>query len=143
VRRVADPDLPAFEAGYREFLAGFADDFEIYDIIGDNLVSERAAVAGTYRAPGVNSLALLAGARDMFGRFLAHTTHGERVRAAYARNARLTTVLLDRVSAFHAGLPALPADRIRQGLAALRRRELEAARLLLDEAAGLPRILPA
>lgn len=143
VRQTAGPDLDAFEAAYRQFLAGYRDGFELYDIVGDHLATERAEVAATYRAPGVNALALLAGSRQMFCRFLAHTAHGERVRTAYARNAHLATVLLDRVSAFHAGLPALPADRIRRGLAQLREREQQAARLLLDEAAALPRILPA
>lgn len=143
VRQVSDPDRDGFEAAYRAFLAGFRDDFELYDAIGDNLVAGRASVTATYRAPGVNSLALLAGSRSLFCRFLAHTGHGERVRAAYARIAQLATVLADRVSAFQEGLPALPADRIRRGLAQLRLREQQAARLLIDEAADLPQILPA
>ncbi|MEW2621992.1 hypothetical protein [Streptomyces sp. NPDC048106] len=142
VRQVAEPDRDGFEAAYRAFLAGFHDGFELYDIIGDNLVGERASAGTVYRAPGVNSLALLAGSRSLFGRFLAHTAHGEQVRAAYARIAQLATVLTDRVGSFHAGSLALPVDRIRQGLAQLRLREQQAARLLLDEAASLPHLLP-
>ncbi|MGP4110403.1 hypothetical protein ACTWP5_05735 [Streptomyces sp. 4N509B] len=141
VRKVADPDRDGFEAAYRAFLATFRDDFELYDAVGDNLVTERATVAATYRAPGVNSLALLAGSRTLFCRFLAHTAHSERLRAAYARIAQLATALSDRVSAFQEGLPALPADRLRRGLAHLRTREQQAARLLVDEAADLPQIL--
>ncbi|MFJ6216691.1 hypothetical protein ACIQGZ_25680 [Streptomyces sp. NPDC092296] len=142
VRQVSDPDRDGFEAAYRAFLAGFRDGFELYDVIGDNLVMERASVTALYRAPGVNSLALLAGSRAMFCRFLAHTRHSEQVRAAYAGIAQLAAVLSDRVSAFQTGLQALSADQIRRGLAHLRLREQQAARLLRDEAAGLPQILP-
>lgn len=143
VRQVSGPDRDGFESAYRAFTARFRDGFELYDIVGDNLVTERASIAPTYRAPGVNSLELLAGSRIMFSRFLAHTSHSEQVRAAYTRIARLATVLSDRVSAFHAGLPGLPADQIRRGLAHLRQREQQAARTLTDEAASLPQILPA
>ncbi|WP_157856300.1 hypothetical protein [Actinacidiphila yeochonensis] len=143
VRQVSDPDRDGFEAAYRTFLAGFRDGFELYDVIGDNLVVERASGTVPYRAPAVNSLALLAGSRTLFCRFLAHTAHGEPVRDAYARIARLATVLSDRVTAFQAGLPGLPADRVRRALAHLRQLEQQAARLLVDEAAGLPRLLPA
>ncbi len=143
VRQTSDaPDRDGFEAAYRAFLAGFRDGFELYDVIGDHLVVERASVSATYRAPGVNSMALLAGSRALFRRFLAHTAHGEQVRVAYARIAQLAAVLSDRVTAFQAGLPALPADRIRRGLAHLRLREQQAARLLAEEAADLPQILP-
>lgn len=141
VRKVSEPDREGFEAAYRAFTAGFRDGFELYDIIGDSLVMERASAA-TYRAPGVNSLALLAGSRTLFRRFLGCTGHGEQVRAAYTRIARLATGLSDRVAAFQAGLPALPADRIRRGLTHLRQLEQQAARLLVDEAAALPKILP-
>jgi hypothetical protein len=143
VRQVRDPDLDGLEAAYRAFLAGFHDGFELYDVVGDNLVTDRASVTAMYRAPGVNSLALLAGSRMMFCRFLARTRHSEQARAAYAQIAQLATVLSDRVSAFQAGLPALPADRIRRGLAHLRLREQQAARALLEESASLPQILPA
>jgi hypothetical protein len=142
LRKVSEPDRDGFEAAYRAFLDGYRDGFDLYDVIGDNLVVERATVSATYRAPGVNALALMAGSRALFCRFLAHTTHGEQVHAAYARVARLAAVLSDRVTAFQQGLPALPADRIRRGLAQLRLREQRAARLLVDEAAGLPRLLP-
>lgn len=142
VWQVSDPDRDGFEAAYRTFLAGFRDGFELYDAISDRLTTERASAAVTYRAPGVNSLALLAGSRALFCRFLAHTTHSEQVRAAYSRIEHLVTVLQDRVTTFQAGLPALPADRIRRGLAHLRLLEQRAARLLIDEAAALPRILP-
>ena len=143
VRQTSAPDRDGFEAAYRTFLAGFRDGLELYDAVGDNLIMERASVTDTYRAPGVNSLALLAGSRTMFCRFLAHTEHSEKVRATYARIAQLTTVLSDRVSAFQSGLHALAADQIRRSLAHLRQREQQAARLLIDEAASLPHILPA
>ncbi|MDT0269443.1 hypothetical protein RM844_24480 [Streptomyces sp. DSM 44915] len=144
VRQVGEPDRDGFEAGYRAFLAGFRDGFELYDVVGDGLVVERAAHgAAAYRAPGVNSLALLAGSRSLFCRFLSHTAHGEPVRAAYARIARLAVGLTDRVQAFLAGLSALSADQIRRGLAHLRLLEQRAARLLIDEGAALPQILPA
>ncbi|WP_344602188.1 hypothetical protein [Streptomyces glaucus] len=142
VRRTSGPDRAGFEAAYRTFLAGFGDGFELYDVIGDNLVVERASATAAYRAPGVNSLALLAGSRTLFSRFLALTAHGEEVRSAYARIAQLATVLSDRVTAFQVGLPALSADRIRRGLERLRQLEQQAARRLVDEAAGLPQLLP-
>ncbi|EGG48913.1 hypothetical protein GCM10018782_34560 [Streptomyces griseoaurantiacus] len=142
LRKVAEPDRDGFEAAYRAFLQGYRDGFELYDVVGDNLLVERATISATYRAPGVNALTLMAGSRALFCRFLAHTAHGERVRAAYARVAQLAAVLSDRVTTFQRGLPGLPADRIRCGLAQLRLREQRAARLLLDEAAGLPRLLP-
>lgn len=142
VRQVSGPDRAAFEEAYRDFLSHYRDGFELYDVIADNLVTERASAAAPYRAPSVNSLALLAGSRTLFSRFLAHTRHGERVRSAYARVAQLATVLSDRVSAYQAGLPALPVDRIRRGLAQLKLREQRAARLLAAEAAGLPQLLP-
>ncbi|WP_212913904.1 hypothetical protein [Streptomyces sp. TS71-3] len=143
VRQASGPDREGFEAAYRAFLAGFRDGFELYDVVGDNLVMERASADATYRSPGVNSMALLAGSRALFRRFLARTGHGEQVRTAYARIAQLATVLSDRVGAFQAGLHALSADQIRRGLAHLRLSEQRAARLLVDEAAGLPQILPA
>lgn len=141
VRQVSEPDRDGFEAAYRAFLAGFRDGFELYDVVGDNLVVERASGVTPYRASGVNSLALLAGSRALFCRFLAHTEHGEPVRASYARIAQLAGALSDRVTAFQAGLPTLPADRIRRGLTHLRRLERQAARLLTDEADGLRHIL--
>ncbi|MEO3749488.1 hypothetical protein [Streptomyces sp. B6B3] len=143
VRQVSAPDRDGFEAAYRAFLDRFRDDFEVYDAVADHLVTDRASVTATYRAPGVNSLALLAGSRTLFCRFLAHTGHGEPVRAAYTRIAQLATVLSDRVSAFQEGLPAPSADRIRRGLTHLRGCEQRAARLLKDEAATLPQLLPA
>ncbi|WP_371484163.1 hypothetical protein [Kitasatospora sp. NBC_00315] len=136
------PDLDGFESAYRGFLARFRDGFQIYDLIGESLVAERASADAVYRAPGVNSIALLAGSRTLFSRFLALTRHGEQVRAAYAGVARLATVLSEQINAFHAGTPTLSADRIRSGLAELRQREQRAAALLTDEAARLPRILP-
>ncbi|MFI2641982.1 hypothetical protein [Streptomyces sp. NPDC018610] len=142
VRQISAPDRDGFEAAYRAFLGRFRDGFELYDVIGDNLVVERASVSPAYRAPGVNSLALLAGSRALFSRFLAHTAHGEQVRAAYARIAQTATVLSDRVTAFQAGLPALPADRLRRGLERLRQLEQRAARRLVDEGAALPQLLP-
>jgi len=143
VREVSGPDLDGFEAAYRRFLAGFRDGFTLYDVIADNLLTERGSGAALYRSPGVNSLELLAGSRALFSRFLGHTTHGERVRAAYAGIAQAAKVLSDRVAAFQAGLPAPPADRIRAGLARLRLSEQRAARVLVAEASGLDRILPA
>ncbi len=143
VRQTSGPDRDGFEAGYRAFLGRFRDGFELYDVVGDNLVVERASVTTAYRAPGVNSMALLAGSRTLFHRFLGHTAHGEQVRSAYARIAQLATVLSDRVTAFQSGLPALPADRIRRGLARLRQLEQQAARHLIAEADGLPQLLPA
>ncbi|CAL9279767.1 hypothetical protein SUDANB180_07409 [Streptomyces sp. enrichment culture] len=142
VRKTSGPDHEGFEAAYRAFLGRFRDGFELYDVVGDNLVVERASVTAAYRAPGVNSMALLAGSRTLFHRFLAHTTHGEQVRSAYARIARLATVLSDRVTAFQSGLPALPADRIRRGLEGLRQLEQRAARRLVAEADALPQLLP-
>ncbi len=142
VRQVSEPDRDGFEAAYREFADGFRDGFELYDVIADNLVLERRSAAA-YRAPGINSLALLAGSRTLFRRFLEHTGHGEPVRTAYDRIARLATGLSDRATAFQAGLPGPPADRIRRGLAHLRQLEQQAARLLVDEVATLPTILPA
>ncbi|MFF2819809.1 hypothetical protein ACFVT9_30340 [Kitasatospora cineracea] len=136
------PDLDGFESAYRAFLARFRDGFRIYDLIGENLAAERAAADAVYRAPGVNSIALLAGSRTLFGRFLALTRHGGQVRAAYTDVAQLATALSDRINAFHAGAPALTADRIRGDLAELRRREQRAAALLTEEAARLPRLLP-
>ncbi|MEU8348744.1 hypothetical protein, partial [Streptomyces sp. NPDC048845] len=143
VRQVSGPDRDGFEAAYRAFLASFRDGFELYDVVGDNLLVERASDASAYRTPSVNSLALLAGSRALFCRFLAHTGHSERVRATYTRVAELAAVLSDRVRAFQSGLDALPADRIRRGLAQLRQREQQAARLLVDEAARIPHLLPA
>ncbi|MFC8451071.1 hypothetical protein [Kitasatospora sp. NPDC057223] len=136
------PDLDGFEAAYRAFLARFRDGFQIYDLIGENLVAERASADAVYRAPGVNATALLAGSRTLFSRFLALTRHGEQVRAAYSGVAQLATALSEQVNAFHGGTPTLSADRIRGGLAELRQREQRAAVLLKDEAARLPRILP-
>ncbi len=143
VVRVADPDLDGFESAYRAFLARFRDGFQLYDLIGESLVLDRAADDAVYRAPGVNSIALLAGSRALFNRFLALTRHGAQVRAAYARIADLCAGLSDQVNAFHAGTATLSADQIRSGLTRLREREQQAARLLIDEAARLPRILPA
>ncbi|WP_030548326.1 hypothetical protein [Streptomyces albus] len=142
VEQVSEPDREGFEAAYRAFLNGFRDGFELYDIVAGNLVLERASNVALYRAPGVNSLALLAGSRALFRRFLELTEHSEPVRAAYTRIARLAAALSDRVSAFQAGQPAPPADRLRHGLAQLRLLEQRAARLLADEAAALPHILP-
>ncbi|GAA2111472.1 hypothetical protein GCM10009759_53500 [Kitasatospora saccharophila] len=136
------PDLDGFESAYRAFLARFRDGFQIYDLIGENLAAERGSVDAVYRAPGVNSIALLAGSRTLFRRFLELTRHGEPVRAAYADVARLATTLSEQINAFHAGTPTLSADRIRAALAELRTREQRAAALLTDEAARLPRILP-
>ncbi|WP_033218929.1 hypothetical protein [Kitasatospora phosalacinea] len=136
------PDLDGFESAYRAFLARFRDGFQLYDLIGENLAAERASADAVYRAPGVNSIALLAGSRVLFSRFLELTRHGGPVRAAYAGVARLATELSEQVNAFHAGTPTLSVDRIRGGLAELRQREQRAAALLTDEAARLPRILP-
>jgi hypothetical protein len=142
IRQVSRPDRDGFEAAYRAFLNRYRDSFELYDIIGGNLATERAQAGALYRSPGVNSLALLAGSRALFCRFLAHTTHSGQVRAAYAGIARQAAVVADRVSAYQAGLPALPASQIRRSLANLRLREQQAARDLAAEAAALPRILP-
>lgn len=136
------PDLDGFESAYRAFLARFRDKFQLYDLIGESLVVDGASDDAVYRAPGVNSIALLAGSRALFSRFLALTRHGTEVRAAYARVADLCAGLSDQVNAFHAGTASLSADRIRSGLTRLRESEQRAAQLLLDDAARLPRILP-
>ncbi|MFE9421981.1 hypothetical protein ACFYNO_03345 [Kitasatospora sp. NPDC006697] len=142
VVRESDPDLDGFESAYRAFLARYRDGFQIYDLIGAGLVAERAQAGAVYRVPGVNSMALLAGSRTLFSRFLALTRHGHQVRAAYSGIAQLANALSDQVNAFHAGTPTLSAGRIRSGLTELREREQRAAVLLTDEAARLPRILP-
>lgn len=139
--RVSGPDLDGFESAYRAFLARFRDGFQLYDLIGESLVVERTSDDAVYRAPGVNSLALLAGSRALFSRFLALTRHSAQVRTAYARVADLCAGLSDQVNAFHAGTPTLSADRIRTALTRLRECEQQAARLLTSDAARLPRIL--
>ena len=142
VLRVCAPDVDGFESAYRAFLARFRDGFQLYDLIGESLVVEGASGDAVYRTPSVNSIALLAGSRALFHRFLALTRHSAQVRTAYARVADLCAGLSDQVNAFHAGTPTLSADRIRSGLTRLREYEQRAARLLTDEAARLPRILP-
>jgi hypothetical protein len=137
-----EPDLPTLAARYRALVAAHRAEIELYDQIGDGLLAERTEYRETYRAPSVNALALLAGSRDFFTRFLRHTGHSRPVRAAYSQNARLTRDALDRAGRHHAGDRTVDTDELRRDLHLLGRREARAARMLADDLAGMRVLLP-
>lgn len=136
LRRIGEPDLAGFADRYRALVDAHDDGFEIYDLIADGLPGERAEIAETYRTPSVNSLALLAGSRGMFARFLRLTSHGPAVAERYEQIAALATAAQERAGRFHGGSSDVSLDRLRRDLHLLRVREQRALRALRDD---LPR----
>lgn len=126
----ATPDVAAFETRYVEWLEGYRDRFEVYDVIADSFARERDRFPEWYRRPSLNSLVLLAGSRDFFGRFLTHTAHDPRIAAAFTANADMLVTLLDATTRFQNGTSSLGADELRGMLTAMKSRELEALRAL-------------
>ncbi len=128
--RTGEPDVAGFVARYRSFAGAWRDGFEIYDLIADSLPGERERFEHTYQTPSVNSLALLAGSRGMFVRFLRLTTHDPRLAARYERLAAAITLLQDQAARYHGGAGDVTLGDLRRDLQAVRLREQEAARLL-------------
>ncbi|HEV8559568.1 MAG TPA: hypothetical protein VGR06_24780 [Actinophytocola sp.] len=126
----ATPDVGAIETRYIDWLDGFRDGFEVYDVIADSFAGERDRFPEWYRRPSLNSLVLLAGSRDFFRRFLAHTTHDAGIVSAFAANADLLVTLLDETTRLQNGMSATSADELRGMLAAMKSRERQALRAL-------------
>ncbi|MFY1633285.1 hypothetical protein ACN27F_08375 [Solwaraspora sp. WMMB335] len=131
--RVGEPDLPELAVRYHRVVAGYTDRFELYDIIADSLPAERAAIAETYRTPAVNSLALLAGSRGMFCRFLRRTSHSPQVLARYEQLTAAVGAVQERVGRYHGGGADVSLDELHRRLQGLRVREEQAARLLRED----------
>ncbi|WP_432840296.1 hypothetical protein [Dactylosporangium sp. CA-092794] len=136
--RVGEPDLAELALRYHAAVSGYADRFEIYELIADSLPVERAAIAETYRTPSVNSLALLAGSRTMFCRFLRRTSHAPEVPARYERLAAAIGAAQERAGRYHAGAAGVSLDELRRRLRALRAQEEQAARALRDDLRRAP-----
>jgi hypothetical protein len=136
--RTGAEDLTAFATRYQAFVDGYRDGFEIYDVIADTLPRERTEFADTYRTPSVNSLALLAGSRYMFCRFLRRTTHSPLVLRRYEQLVSAISLLQERAGRHHTGAPDVSLDELRRDLRATRIREQQVARLLRDDLCGQP-----
>ncbi|GIF12566.1 hypothetical protein [Actinoplanes teichomyceticus] len=141
--RTGEPDFAGFVARYRAFVESWQDGFEIYDLIADSLPSERTRFEHTYQTPSVNSLALLAGSRGMFQRFLRHTGHSPQLAHRYERLASAIALLQDQAARFHGGAADVSLDDMRRDLHALRLREQDTARLLRADLGRGPVSFPA
>jgi hypothetical protein len=132
-QRRHEPDFAGFAAKYQTFVEDLHGGFEIYDMVADSFAAERAVYPESYRVPSINSLALLAGGRDFFCRFLRHTSHAPQVKRAFAANARLIVAVLHQASQYHANMPGVSPDEIRRRLQLLRVHEERAVRLLKED----------
>ena len=55
--RVGDPDPAPFARMHAAFVAEHEDEFELYEVIAEQLASEREMYPEAYRVPGINALA--------------------------------------------------------------------------------------
>jgi hypothetical protein len=140
--RTGEPDFAGFAERYRAFVENWRDGFEIYDLIADSLQSERTRFEHTYQTPSVNSLALLAGSRGMFQRFLRRTAAHPGVAQRYERLAAAITLLQDQAARYHGGAAGVSLDDLRRDLHAARVREQDAARALRDDLRDRPVSFP-
>jgi len=131
--RCGEPDLPGFTERYRSFIERHDDGFELYDLIAERLPGERSEFALTYQAPSVNSLAILAGTRDFFSRFLAMTTHSDQVRRYVGQTATLLSRLMGAATRYHQGDLTVSVDNLRRDLHLAQGREAQGMRLLKKE----------
>ena len=136
--RGGEPDITGLLRRYTDLMAAFDDSFEIYDRMAESLSTERHTFAETYQSPAVNSLAILAGSRSFFSRFLALTSHSAPVKQVFAANAVTITRVLNRASQYHAGVGGVPMDALRRQLSQLRRREQQALRVLKTDLGRSP-----
>jgi hypothetical protein len=103
VSRVGDPDPAPFARMHAAFVADHEDEFELYEVIAEQLVSEREMYPEAYRVPGINALALVAGSRRMFTRYLQLTNDDTGLLRSWEAVSRSALHALAAVSAFHAG----------------------------------------
>lgn len=131
VRRLDDtPDIAAIEARYVDWIGGYRDTFGLYEVIADSFVGERDSYPDPFRRPSLTSLALLAGSRDFFSRFLTRTAHVTEVVSAFAANADMLITLLNLTSRVQDGTGPVGADELRGMLIAMQARERSALREL-------------
>ncbi|GAA4958517.1 hypothetical protein [Actinoplanes utahensis] len=133
-----EPDIAGLLRRYTDLMTAFDDSFEIYDRMAESLSMERITAAETYQSPAVNSLAILAGSRSFFSRFLALTSHSVAVKQIFAANAEAITRVLNRASQYHAGVGGVSMDALRRQLSQLRRRERQALHLLKTDLGRSP-----
>jgi hypothetical protein len=131
----ARPDSARIESKYNGFLAQHRDDLALYGIMADSLEEERGLFKETYRAPFINGIALLAGSRYMFARFLASTTHSAFVKRSYNEIANLLITALSAATRYQTGDARVPASEIQRRLERIHAREKVAYGLLREEVA--------
>ncbi len=130
VRRRPEPDIDRIIERYTRFVADIDDRFELYDRLAESLPAERDAYPETYQLPAINALAVLAGSREFFRRFLAHTSHSPDVTRAFTANAQAITRTLNRASQYHLGVGSVGIDAIQRQLRLLRSAEQRSVALL-------------
>jgi hypothetical protein len=136
LRGTGAPQPDVFAQRYRQTIAGLRDGFEVYEILPRLLLADRARRRDLdQQVASADLLRMLAGSRNLFYRFVRHTSHSPEVVTAYRRLAALLSQLLGRAMGYLAGHGPDEAGRWHRDLRTLRTAEVASLRRLKAELA--------
>lgn len=137
LRRTGAPQPAVFAERYRQAIIGLQDGFEVYEALPQLLHTDRARRPDLdQQVASADLLRMLAGSRNLFHRFLRHTSHSPEVITAYRRLAALLNQLLGRAMGYLAGQGPDDLGPWRRDLRTLRTAEVTGLRRLRSELAG-------
>jgi hypothetical protein len=137
LRRTGAPKPHVFAQRYRRAITGLRDGFEVYEALPRLLLTDRARRPDLdQQVASADLLRMLAGSRNLFYRFLRHTSHSEEVVTGYRRLAELLSQLLGRAMGYLAGQGPDDLDPWRRDLRTLRTAEVAGLRRLKDQLAA-------
>lgn len=139
LRRAGAPQPERFAERHRQTITGLQDGFEVYETLPQLLLTDRARRPDLdQQVAAADLLRMLAGSRNLFYRFLRHTSHSPEVVTAYRRLAALLSQMLGRAMGYLAGQGPDDLGPWRRDLQTLRTAEVTGLRRLKDELAAGP-----
>lgn len=137
LRRSGAPELEVFARRYRRAISSLQDGFEVYESLPRLLLTDRARRPDLdQQVASADLLRMLAGSRNLFSRFLRHTSHSPEVVATYRWLAQLLSQLLGRAMGYLAGRGPDDLGPWRRDLRTLRMAEVTGLRQLKAELAA-------
>lgn len=113
-----------------------SDDYELYDILSDSIPAEIDGGSDIYSAPGLNALAMIAGSRLLFSRFLRFTEHSHQAKALAKSTVKAICVILDEATRLYSAPNPATLGQVQRNLARAQKQEKALLHLLKKECAS-------